>query len=547
MSFRFGNRLRVAAIGLAILALALSLTFSFAGRSTPTAKASPKTPFCAGHAQFCTETREPWGYDGTYTGHDEPSVLFYSNTAGAGNSSLYQLTLPKQPASLPKQDGSGSTWDFQLHPAFWFGMAMCDDQSAPNPGGSTVAGNSEPNVLCTPDSDTNIYTSTNPADPNYIGRGPGVAFMEMQFYPPGWSAWPAGVSCSARQWCAALTIDSLTENQNTGQPNNSACLNAVGIEPVNFAFITKTGAAHAPANPVDATAATYTPNSATDLFMNSGDKLTVDLHDTANGLQIGIQDLTTSQSGSMTASAANQFGEVKWDPTGTTCQAIPYNYHPMYSTSSENTRVVWAAHSYNVAYSDEIGHFEYCTGVDAKTGTCHGSSVNDAAGLDGDDAGCFSPSQSYLVRIGGCIATDVDFDGVNYQPGAWPGNGNDANTPTPIIFTSPLFNGTQNYDRVAFETDLPRIEIPSCNRGTGDGCVNPPNGANFYPFYNASTSGGQCAWYEGGPGTPHNTYSGGSSATEFGALLKLTYPTIGGTVQRYNDFRNVLPSNPCTA
>jgi hypothetical protein len=547
MSFRFGNRLRVAAIGLAILALALSLTFSFAGRSTPRAKASPRAPFCAGHAQFCTETREPWSYDGSYTGHDEPSVLFYSNTAGSGNSNLYQLTLPKQPAGLPVQDGSGSTWDFQLHPAFWFGMAMCDDQSAPNPGGSTVAGNTEPNVLCTPDSDTNIYTSTNPADPNYIGRGPGVAFMEMQFYPPGWSPWPAGVSCSAQQWCAALTIDSLTENQNTGQLNNDACLNSVGVEPVNFAFITKSGAAHAPANPVDATAATYTPDPATDLFMNSGDKLAVDLHDTANGLQIGIQDLTTSQSGSMTASAANQFGEVKWDPTGTTCQAIPYNYHPMYSTSSENTRVVWAAHSYNVAYSDEIGHFEYCTGVDTKTGTCHGSSVNDPAGLDGDDAGCFSPSQSYLVRIGGCIATDVDFDGVGYQPGAWPGNGNDANTPTPIIFTSPLFNGAQNYDRVAFETDLPRIEIPSCNRTTGAGCVNPPNGANFYPFYNASTSGGQCAWYEGGPGTPHNTYSGGSSATEFGALLKLTYPTIGGTVQRFNDFRNVLSSNPCTA
>jgi hypothetical protein len=41
----------------------------------------------------------------------------------------------------------------------------------------------------------------------------------------------------------------------------------------------------------------------------------------------------------------------------------------MYSTSSEHTRVPWAAHSYNVAFSDEIGHFEYCSAVDAN-GNC---------------------------------------------------------------------------------------------------------------------------------------------------------------------------------
>jgi hypothetical protein len=37
--------------------------------------------------------------------------------------------------------------------------------------------------------------------------------------------------------------------------HNTACLNSVGVEPVNFAFITKNGRARAPANPVDATAA----------------------------------------------------------------------------------------------------------------------------------------------------------------------------------------------------------------------------------------------------------------------------------------------------
>jgi hypothetical protein len=34
----------------------------------------------------------------------------------------------------------------------------------------------------------------------------------------------------------------------------------------------------------------------------------------------------------------------------------------MYSTSSKQTRVIWVAHTYNVGFADEIGHFENCNG-----------------------------------------------------------------------------------------------------------------------------------------------------------------------------------------
>jgi hypothetical protein len=107
-----------------------------------------------------------------------------------------------------------------------------------------------------------------------------------------------------------------------------------------------------------------------DLFMNSGDNLTVTMHDTAVGLQIAINDQTSGQSGSMTTSKANGFGQVQFDPTGTSCNNIPYSFHPMYSTSSELTRVPWAAHSYNIAFSDEIGHFDFCNAVSG--GVCTG-------------------------------------------------------------------------------------------------------------------------------------------------------------------------------
>ena len=74
-----------------------------------------------------------------------------------------------------------------------------------------------------PTATRNIFDGTDPSSPNYIGKHPGTAFMEMQFYPPGWVPWPPGVSCDATQWCAALTIDSLNQNGNTGQPNNDDC------------------------------------------------------------------------------------------------------------------------------------------------------------------------------------------------------------------------------------------------------------------------------------------------------------------------------------
>src|SRR5437763_687315 len=163
-------------------------------------------PACDENLPFCAEVVDPIGYDQRYTGHDEPSVLFYSNTSGSGNTNIYRLTLPTDPPTLPKQDGIGGTFNFQLHVAFWFGMAMCDTQSAP-----------EYTNTCAPDSDADIVDNPDPAAPDYIGKHPGTAFMEMQFYAPGWVKWPPGASCGPAQWCAALNIHSLSENQNTGQ------------------------------------------------------------------------------------------------------------------------------------------------------------------------------------------------------------------------------------------------------------------------------------------------------------------------------------------
>src|SRR5579883_1546443 len=536
---RFSSRSRMSII-LSLVALASMIIGLVATGVLPGPAAQASTTHfhidCASaeFAPSCAEvldSEQVFG-KGVYVGHDEPSTLFYSNHPGAGNRMQWQLILPKDPPPTPLSPTS--SFNFQLHPAFWFGMAMCDTQSFP-----------EQVSTCTPDSDSNIV------DPAVSANHPGVAFTEMQFYPPGWAKKPFGPSCDATKWCAAFNIDSLSQNAVTGQSNNAACLNVAGVEPVNFAFITKNGVPQAPVNPVESTLATFTPDPAKDLFMNSGDRIIVTMHDTAHGLRIDLNDVNTHEHGFMVASAANSFGQVKFDPNGTTCQNIPYDFHPMYSTSSEQTRVTWAAHSYNIAFSDEIGHFDFCDNVDPNSGTCIGNegSPGDQEPADGDDFGCFPASDSLLVQVSGCIGTNSGFDGVSYQQNAWP-DGKNGLHPTPIQFTSPTTGPGNlfNYSRVAFETDLPRIELNTCNRSTGSGCTLIPTTddntpAAFYPFYSITFSQGDCRWEEGA-NLPHSFNFGGNA--EYGKLLTLTYTGTGGTpITRINDFRNVIPFNPC--
>lgn len=543
------------AVALAATSAATVQIASQSAQAAPTAAQSTTNSMTGGlcrnpaHGTGCTDVSYAYpgiGYDNKYVGHDEPSLLFYDKHKGAGNNDTYVIRLPKDPPVAPKQGGGGGTDNFMLHPAFWFGMALCDSQSFPNF-----------THRCAADTDNNIFTSTNPKSPRYLGKHPGTAFMEMQFYPPGWAPWPAGNSCDATKWCAALNIDSLSSNS-AGVVNNSACLNKTGEEYVNFAFLTHNGKSQAPANPFDATNATFTPEPKKDLFMKSGDTLRVRLFDTKAGFRVIVNDLSSHQNGSMTASIANKFAQIDFQPNATKCSVTPYAFHPMYGTSSPSTRVPWAAHSYNVAFSDEIGHFEYCQAIDTTNNAkpCTKAGGTDST-LDNDDVGCFTAAQSTHFPITGCTASDADFDGPTYLRD-WPGTQSQRLAAQPYEFLSPTFNGGRKYQQVAFESNMPRIEFqdfngpgPFCDPSTGANCVNPPPGAQFYPFYTTAGVGSACFWQLGGAHLPNTIRTfGGSSKTEYGTTpLSLTYPIVTNghpAVQhKFEDFRRVLSSNPC--
>jgi len=541
----------------AVAVIALAAIGGAAGSGT-TYPRHPAATLCQQDAALCTEAADSLGayYDEAgYTGHDEPSLLFLSDKKKSGSDVQTTFRLPTDPSAYPNPDGTGAVWNFELRPAFWFGMAMCDNESAP-----------EYTKTCKAASDSNIATSLDPNAKDYIGKHAGAAYLEMQFYPPGWVAWPPGVSCSPTQWCAALNIDSLSEDQNGAVSQNESCLDNAGIEPVAFSWITHNGKPQEPVDPSTVFQPPFsqiTPDLSKDLLMNPGDVIDLHMHDTGEGIKVEIEDRTSHDHGSMTASGHNGWHHVLYQPGSSTCNTAPYDFHPMYASSNDNTTVPWAAHTYNVAFSDEIGHFETCNAVDGATGNCTSAGANDPDGLDDDDVTCFNADDSLLIPIAGCIGADDDYDGASYGLN-WPGTGKNSGQDakyhsTSILFTSPLFNGNQNYSRVAFEADLPRIEAPDsggiCNRFTGENCVNPPPGAAFYPIYTTGSStgnpsaNGHCIWQMGGTGIKGTTNTfGGNSTAEYGPLLFSFYPGPNpATRLRANNFRNVLSTNPCPA
>src|SRR5690242_7055375 len=70
---------------------------------------------------FCVEPDAFYQYEGRPVGHDEPSLLFYSDKKGAGTNQTYHLQLPTNPDAFAVQDSlTGPIWQFQRSVAFWF-------------------------------------------------------------------------------------------------------------------------------------------------------------------------------------------------------------------------------------------------------------------------------------------------------------------------------------------------------------------------------------------------------------------------------------------
>jgi hypothetical protein len=142
--------------------------------------------------------------NGHYIGHDEPSFRFLSNVKGSGRNFKINETLPVDPAGKPtvKTPGKDKTHWFELSVAPWISTTVCDPNSAPI-------------LPCAPGSDANAPKGKYP--------GAGAAFVELQFYPPGFAPFQDSISCDNTHWCSALNIDSLECSGNGSGPCNNNC------------------------------------------------------------------------------------------------------------------------------------------------------------------------------------------------------------------------------------------------------------------------------------------------------------------------------------
>jgi len=566
-------RLLRVTMGVTAVVLAL-LAFGAAGAGAQTISSSKGELDCNGDSPAqqsarmtmnCTDIRgfanennpNTWDgrfYDnGTYIGHDEPDMSFFSNQPGSGSDVTWTETLGQDPSALPtvKTPGSDVSHWFELTAAPWLSMMMCDP-------------NSEPQNPCRPESDANApdpcTISANPCPGGFTGGG--SAFMEMQLYPPGFSPFADAISCDNSHWCAALTIDSLecTYGFVTCNPKCE--------EPVNFAFIQRNGVPAGPPGPESADLQSETPNSQT-LLMNPGDKLVIHMFDArapggrdARAFEVVIDDLTTHQSGFMQASAANGFGTT----SAADCTSTPFNFQPEYNTAGYDNVTPWGAIRTNISTEFETGHFEACTSLsdpgsdplgpgitDVFYSTCNGPYENTAPGGDGatdpevSDAPCYPKGDTHGAlntppdEVTGCYLIftqngDLDFDGTPYWP-EWPTSARPTPTlPGSFVSALPSTGRGRGYPLYQVQTDLALSE--STCAADGSGCSVPPPNApgRFYPYWSRVGSGNYCALEFG-------NVSSGSGVNDLGGDAQ--YGTDQQSTLGYPEFLGPLQRNTC--
>jgi hypothetical protein len=461
----------------------------------------------------CLDPRGSWDgrfyENGHYIGHDEPSVRFISSRPGSGNDFKITEQLPVEPRALPtvRDPGHDVTHTFELTPAPWFSMTVCDPDSTPM-------------LPCTPESDANA--------PNGSYPGAGAAFVELQFYPPGDAPFVDNTSCDDTHWCSALTIDSV---ECAGSGDTVGTCNQDCPEPTNFGWIQTNGVPTGPPSPQLSDLATETRNRHT-LLMNPGDDITVRMFDArvpgGRALEARITDHTTGQRGFMIASAANGF--MNTDPT--TCDGTPFNFQPEYSTASAQNVVPWGFGAYMINDEFEIGHFEACTSVtgpqpetigsfsDTYYTNCEGpyESASEDPNLEPDDSPCYPFGDTHGGTAAPNLVTgcdvffdaigDLDYDGSSYWAD-WPDSVSPDRFPSTFLQLQPTTRGGRQYSQIQFVTDNSATQLnDNCDPLTGANCVLPPDGpGNFYPYWTQAMVHGSCVW-EFGNMRNGNTFGG---------------------------------------
>ena len=380
---------------------------------------------------------------------------------------------------MPNQAGTAGTWNFQLHPAFWLGMALCDNQSAPEFTHAPCAPEQrhqhlrrhEPGRRRTTSASTRARRSSRCSSTRPAGR-------------PGRRASAA----TRRKWCAAMAIFSLQPGSEHGRPEQRRLpATRSAIEPANFAFITKSGVPHAPPAPLGQTDG--------DVHAERGDRPVHELGRPADGRHPrrrrrpdGDRPRPDDRPDRLDDGErrqrlrAGQLRAGRGDlPPGAV--HVPPDVRDL---ERAHARAVGGAQLQRRLLGRDralrvlLGRSPARAATASPTTRARSTTTTRAASARPSRCSCRSEAVSPPTPTSTAPRTRPDW------PGTDPNRGQDTKYhPTAITFTSPLFNGTQNYSRVAFEADLPRIEAPDsggiCDRFTGSELRQPAAGLELLP------------------------------------------------------------------
>ena len=479
-----------------VLAGLLLLGASLAPASAASKKQDPegREPLCESNRSLCGD---PFKTLGIYVGHDEPSVEFKSASPGSGNDITYRLTLPKDPPQHVRRRTARAA-------------PGTSSSGRPSGSGSRCATRSRRPSTRRPARPTQTRTTSSEPNPTAAGlhrqaprqRVHGAAVLRPRLR--------SAVRGLRLHGAPVLRRHDDRQPDRPGpehrrRPNNADCDNYIlgGIEPINWAYITKSGVSQAPANPLftgtfdDPNFAAVNPDS-TEGPVDEPGRPHQDPHARHGRRVPGRPDRPARRvrAGSMTASIANGFGHILYEPELRHMPCGAVRVPPRVQHGQPARQHVVRAHLQRGLSRTRSGTSRTASSWTRDFNCAVPAGYEgQAARPDDDNDFCVPAEDSMLVQINGCFSDDGDFDGPVLSARLAGDDPNRAAGRRAPPIAGPVHQPARERRRRTTRRSrsrptCPRIEAadsqdnpPFCNRTTGADCVNPPRGAAFYPFY----------------------------------------------------------------
>ena len=249
--------------------------------------------------------------------------------------------------------------------------------------------------------------------------------------------------------------------------------------------------------------------------MSPGDRITIHMHDTSAGFRIDLIDVTTDQSGSMTASVANGFAHVLFTPDVEHLPVGAVRVPPRVQHREPAREHVVGAHVQRRLLRRDRAlralprSWTRTSTAPSPAPTTRAASTRTTSTTSASRARtrCSSTSTVLLAVTTTSTGPRTRTTG---RARSRTSNADQRSTRSRSVHAARLTNGgTRTTRRSPSRPTCPRSRPsdsqdnpPFCDRTTGANCVNPPPARSSTRSTRPTYSNGTCTWQEGGPFIP---------------------------------------------